>query len=123
MCVSSSAAGGSPSSAATSVSSQDCGPGSTSTSPTCQQQITLGRPRWLTSMARMTLQPMEPRRSGYTRRMAKADEMKGRIKQAAGDLIGDAELRRKGKLQQRQAEAREEQARAEDEADRKAEEV
>jgi uncharacterized protein YjbJ (UPF0337 family) len=55
--------------------------------------------------------------------MAKADELKGRVKQAAGDLIGDAELRRKGKLQQRQAEAREEQARAEDEADRKAEEV
>jgi uncharacterized protein YjbJ (UPF0337 family) len=55
--------------------------------------------------------------------MAKADELKGRIKQAAGDLIDDAELSRKGKLQQRQAEARQEQARAEEEADRKAEEV
>jgi uncharacterized protein YjbJ (UPF0337 family) len=55
--------------------------------------------------------------------MAKADELKGRIKQATGDLIGDAELRRKGKLQQRQAEARQEHARAEEEADRKAEEV
>ena len=55
--------------------------------------------------------------------MAKADEVKGRIKQAAGDLIDDAELRRKGQLQQREAEARDELARAEEEADRKAEEV
>lgn len=55
--------------------------------------------------------------------MAKADELKGRIKQAAGDLIDDPELRRKGALQQREAEARQEQARAEEEADRKAEEV
>ena len=55
--------------------------------------------------------------------MAKADELKGRIKQAAGDLTGDAELRRKGKLQQREGEARQEQALAEEEADRKAQEV
>jgi uncharacterized protein YjbJ (UPF0337 family) len=55
--------------------------------------------------------------------MAKADELKGRVKQAAGDLIDDAELRRKGQLQQREAEARQEQAQAEEEADRKAQEV
>ena len=55
--------------------------------------------------------------------MAKPDELKGRIKQAAGDLIDDAELRRKGKLQQREAEARQEHALAEEEAERKAEEV
>jgi uncharacterized protein YjbJ (UPF0337 family) len=55
--------------------------------------------------------------------MAKADKLKGRIKEAAGDLAGDAELRRKGRLQQREANAREELARAEDRADRKAEEV
>jgi uncharacterized protein YjbJ (UPF0337 family) len=55
--------------------------------------------------------------------MAKADELKGRVKQAAGDLIGDDELRRKGRLQQREAEARQEHARAEEAADRKAEEV
>ena len=55
--------------------------------------------------------------------MAKADELKGRVKQAAGDLVGDAELRRKGRLQQREAEARQEHARAEEEAERKAEEV
>ena len=55
--------------------------------------------------------------------MAKSDELKGRVKQAAGDLIDDAELRRKGQLQQREAEARDEHARAEEEAERKAEEV
>jgi len=55
--------------------------------------------------------------------MAKGDMLKGRIKEAAGDLIDDAELRRKGKLQQDHAEARDDLARAEDEADRKAQEV
>jgi uncharacterized protein YjbJ (UPF0337 family) len=55
--------------------------------------------------------------------MAKADELKGRIKEAAGDLIDDAELRRKGRLQQREAEARQEQALAEEAAERKAQEV
>ena len=55
--------------------------------------------------------------------MAKGDKLKGRIKEAAGDLIDDAEIRRKGQLQQREAEARDELARAEEEADRKAEEV
>ena len=55
--------------------------------------------------------------------MAKPDELKGRINQAAVDLIDDAELRRKGQLQQREAEARDAHARAEEEADRKAEEV
>ena len=55
--------------------------------------------------------------------MAKGDKLKGRIKEAAGDLIDDPEIRRKGRLQQREAEAREDLARAEDEADRKAEEV
>ena len=49
--------------------------------------------------------------------------LKGRIKEAAGDLIDDAELRRKGKLQQDEAQAREELARAEEEADRKAQDV
>ena len=55
--------------------------------------------------------------------MAKGDQIKGRIKEAAGDLIDDAELRRKGRLQQREAEARDELARAEEEADRRADEV
>jgi uncharacterized protein YjbJ (UPF0337 family) len=55
--------------------------------------------------------------------MAKADKLKGRIKEAAGDLVGDAEVRRQGRLEQRKAEAREELARREDEADRKAAEI
>jgi uncharacterized protein YjbJ (UPF0337 family) len=55
--------------------------------------------------------------------MSKGDKLKGRIKEAAGDLVDDAELRRSGRKQQREAEAREELALAEEEADRKAEEV
>ncbi len=55
--------------------------------------------------------------------MAKADKLKGRIKEAAGELVGDAEVRRQGRLEQRKAEAREELARREDEADRKAAEI
>ena len=55
--------------------------------------------------------------------MAKGDELMGRIKEAAGDVIDDAELRQKGRDQQRQAQAREELAEAQEEAQRKAEEV
>jgi uncharacterized protein YjbJ (UPF0337 family) len=55
--------------------------------------------------------------------MAKADKLKGRVKEAAGDLMGDAEVRRQGRLEQRKADAREELARQEDKADRKAEEI
>jgi uncharacterized protein YjbJ (UPF0337 family) len=55
--------------------------------------------------------------------MAKGDELKGRIKEAAGDLIDDADLRQSGRHQQREARAREELAEAEEEAQRKAEEV
>ena len=55
--------------------------------------------------------------------MAKLDKAKGRLKEAAGDLIDDPEVRRKGRLQQREAEAREELARTQEEADRKADEV
>jgi uncharacterized protein YjbJ (UPF0337 family) len=55
--------------------------------------------------------------------VAKLDKAKGRLKEAAGDLIDDPEVRRKGRLQQREAEAREELARTQEEADRKADEV
>ena len=55
--------------------------------------------------------------------MAKGHKLTGRVKEAAGDLIDDAELRRSGRKQQDTAEARDELARAEEEADRKAEEV
>ena len=55
--------------------------------------------------------------------MAKGDMLKGRIKEAAGDLLDDAEMRRDGRMKQREAEARDELARTEEQADRKAEEV
>jgi uncharacterized protein YjbJ (UPF0337 family) len=55
--------------------------------------------------------------------MAKADKLKGQIKEAAGDLLDDAEIRRSGRMQQKEAEARDELARTQEEADRKAEEV
>ena len=55
--------------------------------------------------------------------MAKGDELKGRVKEAAGDLIDDAELRQQGRKEQEKAQAREELARAQEEADHKAEEV
>jgi uncharacterized protein YjbJ (UPF0337 family) len=55
--------------------------------------------------------------------MAKGDKLKGKLKEAAGDLIDDAEVRRQGRLEQREADAREDLARTEDEADRKAREV
>jgi uncharacterized protein YjbJ (UPF0337 family) len=55
--------------------------------------------------------------------MAKGDKLKGRIKEAAGDLIDDAEVRRKGRLQQREAEGRDELARREEAVERKAQEV
>ncbi len=55
--------------------------------------------------------------------MAIGDKLKGRAKEAAGDLVDDAEMRRKGRLQQREAEARDDLARTEEEAERKAAEV
>ena len=55
--------------------------------------------------------------------MAIGDKLKGRVKEAAGDLVDDAEMRRKGRLQQREAEARDELARTKEEAERKAAEV
>ena len=45
--------------------------------------------------------------------MAKGDKLKGRVKEATGDLIDDAELRRSGRKLQDEAEAREELALAE----------
>src|SRR6185437_12982183 len=50
MWVSSRARGCLPSSSSSSVGRHDSGPGSTSTSPTCQQPITRGRPRCMGSM-------------------------------------------------------------------------
>jgi len=45
------------------------------------------------------------------------------IKQAAGDVAGDSDLRRQGKQEQRKGEAKEELARDQERADPKAEEV
>lgn len=55
--------------------------------------------------------------------MSLGDKLKGRVKEAAGDLVDDAELRRDGRQQQKHAQARDELARAQEEADAKAEEV
>lgn len=51
------------------------------------------------------------------------DRITGRAKKAAGDLTGDAELRRQGAQEERKADAKEELADAQEAADRKAEEV
>jgi len=51
------------------------------------------------------------------------DKITGRIKQAAGDLTGDKELRAKGIAEERKGEAKEELERARAEADAKADEV
>jgi uncharacterized protein YjbJ (UPF0337 family) len=51
------------------------------------------------------------------------DKITGRIKQAAGDLKGDAGLREQGRREERKGEAKEELDRANAEADARAEEV
>jgi len=51
------------------------------------------------------------------------DKITGRVKQAAGDLIGDKELRAQGVREERKADAKEELERANAEADAKAQEV
>jgi uncharacterized protein YjbJ (UPF0337 family) len=51
------------------------------------------------------------------------DKLSGRAKQAAGDITDDASLRNQGKREERKGEKREELDRAQEKADRKAEEV
>ena len=51
------------------------------------------------------------------------DKITGRTKKAAGDLAGDASLRREGKQEERKGEAKDELANAQDKADAKAGEV
>jgi uncharacterized protein YjbJ (UPF0337 family) len=55
--------------------------------------------------------------------MSLTDKVTGRIKKAAGDLADDASLRRKGRDEERKGEAKDELAREQEKADRKAEEV
>ena len=55
--------------------------------------------------------------------MGITDKITGRAKQAVGDLTGDADTRRQGKLEERKAEVKDEAARAEERAERKDAEV
>ena len=55
--------------------------------------------------------------------MSLLDKLTGRAKKAAGDLTGDAGLRKQGRREERKGEAKEELDRAQDRADAKAEEV
>jgi uncharacterized protein YjbJ (UPF0337 family) len=51
--------------------------------------------------------------------MGITDKIKGRAKQAIGDLTGDADTRRQGTLDERKADAKDDAARAEEQAERK----
>jgi uncharacterized protein YjbJ (UPF0337 family) len=55
--------------------------------------------------------------------MGITDKVTGRIKKAAGDLTDDAATRREGEREERKGEAKDDLARTQDKADRKAEEV
>ena len=55
--------------------------------------------------------------------MSLTDKVSGKIKQAAGDVADDASLRREGSKEQRKGEKKDELARSQERADRKAEEV
>jgi uncharacterized protein YjbJ (UPF0337 family) len=56
----------------------------------------------------------KPERSS---RMGITDKVSGRVKQAAGDLLGDEGIRRQGADEERKGEAKQELAREEDRAD------
>ena len=55
--------------------------------------------------------------------MGITDKISGRVKKAAGDLTDDASMRRQGRQEERKGEAKDELAREQEKADRKAEEV
>jgi uncharacterized protein YjbJ (UPF0337 family) len=55
--------------------------------------------------------------------MGLTDKVRGRLKQAAGDITGDSKLHREGRQEERKGEAKKELARDQEKADRKAEEV
>ena len=55
--------------------------------------------------------------------MGITDKITGRVKKAAGDLTDDASMRRQGANEERKGEAKDELARDQENADRKAEEV
>jgi uncharacterized protein YjbJ (UPF0337 family) len=51
------------------------------------------------------------------------DKVTGKVKQAAGDITGDKSLHREGRQEERKGQAKDELARDQEKADRKAEEV
>ncbi len=55
--------------------------------------------------------------------MSILDKITGRAKKAAGDLAGDASLRRQGAREERKGEAKEELDNAQEKIERKADEV
>ena len=55
--------------------------------------------------------------------MSILDKISGRFKKAAGDLADDPSLRREGRQEERKGEAKDQLARAHEQADAKAEEV
>jgi uncharacterized protein YjbJ (UPF0337 family) len=55
--------------------------------------------------------------------MSLTDKITGRVKKAAGDLTDDPSLRRSGRQEERKGEAKDELSRAQEHADRKADEV
>jgi uncharacterized protein YjbJ (UPF0337 family) len=55
--------------------------------------------------------------------MSLTDKVTGRIKRAAGELTDDGKLRREGRQEERKGQAKEELARDQERADRKAQEV
>ena len=55
--------------------------------------------------------------------MSITDKLTGRVKKAAGDLLGDSSTRREGIKEERKGEAKEDLSRAQDHADAKADEV
>ena len=55
--------------------------------------------------------------------MSLIDKLTGRAKKAAGDLVDDPKLRRQGRLEERKGQAKEEMARADEEAEAQAQRV
>lgn len=55
--------------------------------------------------------------------MGLMDKLTGRAKKTAGEVIDDPSLRRQGRQEERKGEAKDELAREQERADRKAEEV
>lgn len=55
--------------------------------------------------------------------MSLLDKLTGRAKKTAGDVTGDASLKREGSREERKGEAKDQLARDQERADRKAEEV